>query len=165
VSHIDLLVANARQYVLGGELPNRPVAGVAIVACMDSRIDLSGLLGLPVGDAHVIRNAGGIVTDDVIRSLLISQRLLATTEVMLIHHTDCGMQTFHDDELAARVEADTGHRPPFALGAFADVDVSVRQSADRVRTSPFLPSRDAVRGFVYAVESGLLREVVLLRAP
>lgn len=164
MSHIDLLVENARQYTLTGQLPNRPVAGVAIVACMDSRIDLFGLLGLPVGDAHVIRNAGGIVTDDVIRSLLISQRLLATTEVMLIHHTDCGMQAFRDDELAARVEAETGHRPPFPLGAFSDLDDSVRQSVDRVRTSPFLPSRDCVRGFVYAVESGLLREVVLLRA-
>jgi carbonic anhydrase len=169
VSHIDQLVSNAQQYAAGfraghGELPKQPAAGVAVVACMDSRIDLFGLLGLPVGDAHVIRNAGGVVTDDVIRSLLISQRLLANTEVMLIHHTDCGMQTFQDDDLATQVEADTGHRPPFALGAFTDVDDSVRQSIARIRTSPFLSSRGSVRGFVYAVESGLLREVVLLRA-
>jgi carbonic anhydrase len=131
---------------------------------MDSRIDLFGLLGLPIGDAHVIRNAGGIVTDDVIRSLLISQRLLATAEVMLIHHTDCGMRTFADDEFAARIEAETGHRPPFALGAFADVEASVRESVTRITTSPFLVSRDTVRGFVYEVESGRLREVMLLRA-
>jgi carbonic anhydrase len=169
VSNIEHLVSNAQCYAAGfrashGALPKRPAAGVAIVACMDSRIDLFGLLGLPVGDAHVIRNAGGIVTDDVIRSLLISQRLLGTTEVMLIHHTDCGLLTFHDDELAAQVEADTGVRPPFALGAFADVDDSVRESINRVRTSPLLPARNAVRGFVYEVESGRLRGVVLLRA-
>jgi carbonic anhydrase len=168
VSNIEHLVSNAQRYAAGfrathGALPKQPAAGVAVVACMDSRIDLFGLLGLPIGDAHVIRNAGGIVTDDVIRSLLISQRLLATTEVMLIHHTDCGLLTFHDDELAARIEADTGVRPPFALGAFADVDDSVRESITRVRTSLFLPARDTVRGFVYEVESGRLREVVLLR--
>ena len=166
MSTIDLLVSNARRYAAGfsgGDLPKRPATGLAVVACMDSRIDLFRLLGLAVGDAHVIRNAGGIVTDDTIRSLLISQRLLATTEVMVIQHTDCGLLAFTDDELAARIEADTGRRPPFALGAFADLDDSVRQSVASIKGSPFIPSRDAVRGFVYEVESGYLREVALLR--
>ena len=168
MSVTDELVRNAESYAASfdkGSLPLPPARKVAVLACMDARLNPYGLLGLSEGDAHVIRNAGGVVTDDEIRSLAISQRLLGTEEIVLIHHTDCGMQTFHDDELAARIEADTGHRPPFALGAFTDAEDSVRQSAARVRTSPFLPSRDAVRGFVYAVESGLLREVVLLRAP
>jgi carbonic anhydrase len=165
VSTIDFLVSNARSYAsgfTGAGLPKQPAAGLAVVACMDSRIDLFGLLGVAVGDAHIIRNAGGIVTDDTIRSLLISQRLLATTEVMLIHHTDCGMLAFADDELAARIEADTGRRPPFALGAFADLDANVRESIARIKDSPFIPSRDGIRGFVYEVESGGLREVTLL---
>jgi carbonic anhydrase len=126
---------------------------------MDARINPYGLLGLSEGDAHVIRNAGGVVTDDVIRSLAISQRLLATTEIILIHHSGCGMLSFHDDEVKAQIEADTGIRPPFALEAFPDVDADVRQSIARVKASPFLPHRDAVRGFVYEVESGRLREV------
>jgi carbonic anhydrase len=116
-------------------------------------------LGLDPGDAHVIRNAGGVVSDDVIRSLLLSQRLLGTREVMVIHHTDCGMLKFRDDELKQRLEAETGIKPPFALESFSDLDADVRQSMARVRRSPFLASTDAVRGFVYEVHSGQLREV------
>ena len=132
---------------------------IAVVACMDARLNPSGVLGLSEGDAHVIRNAGGVVTDDVIRSLTISQRLLGTTEIVLIHHTDCGMLSFHDDDVKARIEADTGIRPPFALEAFPDVDADVIQSIARIKASPYLPHRDAVRGFVYEVETGRLREV------
>jgi carbonic anhydrase len=129
---------------------------------MDARLDVYAVLGLKPGDAHIIRNAGGVVTDDAIRSLIISQRLLGTTEIMLIHHSQCGMQTFTDDEVKAEIEADTGLRPPFALEAFRDLDGEVRQSITRVRTSPYLPHRDTVRGFVYEVESGRLREIELL---
>jgi carbonic anhydrase len=167
MSSTDTLVANASRYIGrpghgGGEYIGsygRPTTGVVVVACMDARLDVYGLLGLATGDAHVIRNAGGVVTDDVIRSLTISQRLLGTTEVMLIHHTDCGMLTFTDDEVKAQIEADTGLRPPFALEAFPDLDGDVRQSIARVKASRYLPHRDFVRGFVYEVESGHLREV------
>jgi carbonic anhydrase len=126
---------------------------------MDARLDPARALGLEEGDAHVIRNAGGSVTDDAIRSLLISQRLLGTSEIVLIHHTDCGMLGFQDDEVAAAIEADTGIRPPFALGGFADLEGDVRQSIARVKASPFLPATRSVRGFVYEVETGRLREV------
>lgn len=136
----------------------RPVKGVAVVACMDARLDVSSLLRLSEGDAHVIRNAGGVITDDVIRSLMISQRLLGTTEIMLIHHTQCGMTNFVEKELKDEVEAETGVRPRFPLETFGDVDDNVRRSMERVRSSPFLLSK-IVRGFVYDVDEGTLREV------
>ncbi len=136
-----------------------PGKGVAVVACMDARLDTHKLLGLSEGDAHVIRNAGGVVTDDVIRSLVISQRLLGTREIVLIHHSDCGMLTFKDDDVKAGIEADTGLRPPFALEAFPDVEADVRQSIARIKASPFVPDKGSVRGFVFDVKSGRLREV------
>ncbi|MGI9034336.1 MAG: beta-class carbonic anhydrase [Acidimicrobiales bacterium] len=131
----------------------------AVLTCMDARLNPYAILGLSEGDAHVIRNAGGVVTDDAIRSLVISQRLLGTTEIILVHHTECGMLTFTDDEVKAQIEADTGIRPPFALEAFPDADADVRQSMARIKASPFIPHRDALRGFVYEVETGRLREV------
>jgi len=158
----DDLLKNNEEYARGfdkGDLPLPPAKGVAVVACMDARLDVHGMLGLELGDAHVIRNAGGVITDDEIRSLTISQRMLGTTEIVLIHHTDCGMLTFSDDEVAAQIEADTGVRPPFALESFSDLDENVRDSIERIRTSPFIPHKDAVRGFVYEVETGRLREV------
>jgi carbonic anhydrase len=142
-----------------GELPMPPARRVVVIACMDARLNPYGMLGLREGDAHVIRNAGGVVTDDVIRSLLISQRLLGTSEVALIHHTDCGMLTFRDDDVKAAVQADTGLRPPFALEAFGDPDEDVRQSIARIKANPFVPDKSSVRGFVYDVSSGRLREV------
>jgi carbonic anhydrase len=158
----DELVARAEQYAKEfdkGGLPMPPARKVAVLACMDARLNPYGILGLSEGDAHVIRNAGGVVTDDAIRSLTISQRLLGTTEIILIHHTDCGMLTFHDDEVKAQIEADTGLRPSFALEAFPDADADVLQSIARIKASPFIPHTDAVRGFVYEVETGRLREV------
>ena len=158
----DALIANSERYTAAfdkGSLPLPPATHVAVVACMDARLNPYGVLGLSEGDAHVIRNAGGVVTDDVIRSLTISQRLLATTEIILIHHTDCGMLTFHDDDVKAQIEADTGIRPPFALEAFPDLDADIRQSIARIKASPYIPHRDAIRGFVYEVETGALREV------
>lgn len=145
--------------VSDGPLPAAPARRVAIVACMDARLPPLDALGLALGDAHVIRNAGGIVTDDVIRSLAISQRKLGTTEIVLVHHTDCGMTSFTDAEFAAELEADAGEAPPFAIGAFADAAESVRESIRRLRRSPFLTSRDRIRGYVYDVESGDLAEV------
>ena len=142
-----------------GDLPMPPGRGVAVVACMDARLDPARALGLEEGDAHVIRNAGGVVTDDAIRSLVISQRLLGTSEIILIHHTDCGMLTFTDDEVKRQIEQETGLRPSFALEAFSDVETDVVQSIARVKASPFLPSKDSVRGFVYEVDTGRLREV------
>jgi carbonic anhydrase len=142
-----------------GDKPMPPARQLAVVACMDARLHVSTLLGLDVGDAHIIRNAGGVVSDDAIRSLVISQRLLGTTEIMLIHHTDCGMLTFTDDAVKAQIKADTGIRPAFSLEAFADLDDDVRQSLARVKASPFIPHRDNVRGFVYDVKTGRLREV------
>jgi carbonic anhydrase len=136
-----------------------PGKQIAIVACMDARLETGALLGLQEGDAHVIRNAGGVVTDDAIRSLTISQRLLGTREIMLIHHTDCGMLTFNDGDVKDQILADTGVRPPFAMEAFSDLDADVRQSIARIQASPFVPHKDQVRGFVYEVESGKLREV------
>ncbi|HYZ02547.1 MAG TPA: carbonic anhydrase [Candidatus Binatia bacterium] len=150
--------AYASTFDLGG-LPHQPAQRLAVVACMDSRIDVHRVLGLREGDAHVIRNAGGVVTDDVIRSLLISQRLLGTEEVLLLHHTRCGMQSFRDDDLKADVERDTGVRPSFALEAFADLEGDVRQSIARLRSSPFVADQ-RVRGFVYDVDTGRLAEVV-----
>jgi carbonic anhydrase len=162
LSSTDTFVANAERYAARfdqGDLPLPPATGAAVVACMDARLNPYGLLGLSEGDAHVIRNAGGVVTDDVIRSLAISQRLLGTTEIILIHHTGCGMLTFHDDDVKAQIEADTGIRPPFALEAFPDLEGDVRQSIARIKASPFVPHKDAIRGFVYEIETGRLREV------
>lgn len=162
MSIVDDLLANNASYAVGfskGSLPMPPAKQVAVVACMDARLETGALLGLLEGDAHVIRNAGGVVTDDVIRSLVISQRLLGTREIMLIHHTDCGMLTFEDDELKAQIERDTGIRPTFAMDAFSDVEADVLQSIARVRASPFIPHKDVVRGFIYEVETGRLREV------
>jgi carbonic anhydrase len=162
VSTTDDLLRNNQDYAASfssGDLPMPPATQVAVVACMDARLSVYGVLGLREGDAHVIRNAGGVVTDDVIRSLTISQRLLGTREVILIHHTDCGMLTFKDDEVKADIEADTGLRPPFALEAFSDLDQDVRQSIARIKASPFVPRKESVRGFVLDVRTGALREV------
>jgi carbonic anhydrase len=142
-----------------GDLPLPPAKGVAVVACMDARLNVYGMLGLQEGDAHVIRNAGGVITDDEIRSLAISQRLLGTREIILIHHTDCGMLTFTDDDVKAQIQAETGIKPEFALEAFSDLEEDVRQSIARIQANPFILHKDAVRGFVYEVETGRLREV------
>jgi carbonic anhydrase len=162
VSTIDELLTNANSYSESfsrGDLPLPPAKHVAIVACVDARLNPYGLLGLHEGDAHVIRNAGGVITDDEIRSLAISQRLLGTEEIMLIHHTDCGMLTFSDDDFRRQVQKDTGVKPEWAAEAFDDLEEDVRQSIARIKASPFIPKKDAVRGFVYEVESGELREV------
>ena len=164
MSSTDAYVANSEQYAAGfdkGHLPLPPAKQTAVVACMDARLNPYGVLGLSEGDSHVIRNAGGVVTDDVIRSLTISQRLLGTKEIILIHHTGCGMLTFHDDDVKAQIEADTGIRPSFALEAFSDVDADVRQSIARIKASPFIPRKDKIRGFVYDVRSGRLNEVAV----
>jgi carbonic anhydrase len=141
------------------DLPMPPGKKTAVVACMDARLDPARALGLEEGDAHVIRNAGGVITDDAIRSLAISQRLLGTEEIILIHHTDCGMLTFSDDDFKRQIQDDTGIKPGWAAEAFGDLDEDVRQSIARIKASPFLPKTDAVRGFVYEVETGRLREV------
>jgi carbonic anhydrase len=157
----DDLVRNAERYADRfdkGDLPLPPAKKVAIVACMDARLIPTRVLGLEEGDAHVIRNAGGVVTDDTIRSLAISQRLLGTEEVILIHHTDCGMLTFTDDEFKRSVQEDVGIKPEWAAEAFPDLDEDVRQSIARIQSSPFVPNKN-VRGFVYEVETGKLREV------
>ena len=142
-----------------GDLPLPPGKGVAVLACMDARLNVYGMLGLEEGDAHVIRNAGGVVTDDEIRSLTISQRLLGTREIILIHHTDCGMLTFSDDEVKQEIQEDVGVKPHFALESFSDLEGDVRQSIGRIKASPFIPHKDSVRSFVYEVETGRLREV------
>ena len=142
-----------------GDLPMPPGKGLAVVACMDARLNVYALLGLQEGEAHVIRNAGGVVTEDVIRSLAISQRLLGTNEVILVHHTDCGMLTFTDDQVKADIEADTGLRPHFALEAFSDLERDIRQSIARIKASPFVPNKDSVRGFIFDVTTGKLQEV------
>jgi carbonic anhydrase len=142
-----------------GQLPLPPARKLAVVACMDARLHVSKILGLKEGDAHVIRNAGGAVTDDAIRSLAISQRLLGTEEIVLIHHTDCGMLTFEDDEVKGQIERETGIRPPFALEAFSDLEQDVRQSIARIKANPFIPRKGSVRGFVYDVRTGRLDEV------
>ena len=162
MSVTDDLLKNNEEYVRGfdkGDLPMPPAKGVAVVACMDARLNVYGMLGLQEGDAHVIQNAGGVITDDEIRSLVISQRLLGTREIVLIHHTDCGMLTFTDDAVKDQIQADTGIRPEFALESFSDLEGDVRQSMARIQASPFIPHKDAVRGFVYEVETGRLREV------
>jgi carbonic anhydrase len=161
VSVTDDLLRNNEAYAgsfTKGDLPLPPSRKLAVVACMDARLDVHRILGLEEGEAHVIRNAGGVVTEDVIRSLTISQRLLDTQEVILIHHTDCGMLTFSDDAVKERIYRDTGIRPSFALEAFGDLADDVRQSMARIEASPFVP-RKAVRGFVYDVRSGRLDEV------
>jgi len=164
VETIDELLGNNRAFaelLPDRHLDVRPSRGLAIVTCMDSRLDVFAALGLSDGEAHVLRNAGGVVTDDVIRSLAISQRKLGTREVMLIHHTDCGMQKLSDDGFRAELEEATGVAPSFAIESFADADADVRQSLLRVRRSAFLPHRDRVRGFVYDVDSRRLREVTV----
>jgi carbonic anhydrase len=161
MSKTDECIENNRRYAesFAGPLPLPPSAGVAVVACMDARLNIYSILGLQEGEAHVIRNAGGVVTEDEIRSLAISQRLLGTTQIILIHHTDCGMLTFTDDGFKASIEAETGIKPPWAAEAFVDLDDDVRQSIKRITTSPFIPHTDAVRGFVFDVATGLLNEV------
>jgi carbonic anhydrase len=163
MSTTDELLKNAEAYAASfdkGDLPLPPGRKIAVLACMDARLNPYGLLGLTEGDAHVIRNAGGVVTDDEIRSLAISQRLLGTEEIVLIHHTDCGMLTFTDDDFKQSVLDDTGIKPEWAAEAFSDLDVDVKQSIARIKASPFIPNKDSVRGFVYEVETGKLREVV-----
>ena len=157
----DLLDKNA-SYAASfdqGDAPLPPALSLAVVACMDARLDTHALLGIGVGDAHVIRNAGGVVTDDAIRSLTISQRLLGTTSIMLIHHTDCGMLTFRDDDVKDAIAADTGIRPSFSMEAFPDLDGDIRQSIARIEASPFIPAKDDIRGFVYDCATGKLNEV------
>jgi len=157
----ELLQNNAAyaEYFEKGDLPLPPARGVAVVACMDARLDVHKILGLEEGDAHVIRNAGGVITDDEVRSLTISQRLLGTREVILIHHTDCGMLTFSDDELKAQIHEDVGLKPHFSMESFSDLEEDVRQSVARIQASPFIPHKESVRGFIYEVETGRLREV------
>jgi carbonic anhydrase len=162
MSTTDELLQNAERYAAEfdkADLPIPPARKVAVVACMDARLIPTKVLGLEEGDAHVIRNAGGVITDDGIRSLAISQRLLGTEEVILIHHTDCGMLTFSDDEFKRQIQDETGIKPEWAAEAFSDLDEDVRQSIARIKASPFIPKKDGVRGFVYEVETGRLREV------
>jgi carbonic anhydrase len=162
MSVTDELLRNNEAYADAfekGDLPLPPAKGVAVVACMDARLDVHKILGLEEGDAHVIRNAGGVITDDEIRSLAISQRLLGTTEIVLIHHTDCGMLTFSDDELKQQIQDDVGIKPHFSMESFSDLEEDVRQSTARIQASPFVPNKDSVRGFIYEVETGRLREV------
>ena len=162
MSVTDELLQNNAAYAESfdkGDLPLPPARAVAVVACMDARLDVHKILGLEEGDAHVIRNAGGVITDDEIRSLTISQRLLGTREVILIHHTDCGMLTFSDDELKQQIHEEVGMKPHFSMESFSDLEDDVRQSVARIKASPFIPHKDAVRGFIYEVETGRLREV------
>ncbi|MGB7449867.1 MAG: carbonic anhydrase [Ornithinimicrobium sp.] len=162
MSVTDELLSNARSYADSfhrGDLPLPPARGVAVVACMDARLNVYGLLGLNEGDGHVIRNAGGVVTADALRSLAISQRLLGTTEIVLIHHTDCGMLTFTDDQFRSSIEADTGVKPAWSAETFTDLDADVRQSIARIGADTSIPTKDSVRGFVYDVSTGDLREV------
>lgn len=161
MSVTDQLLQNNAAYAetFTGPLPLPPSKHVAVVACMDARLDVYRILGLNEGEAHVIRNAGGVITDDEIRSLAISQRLLGTKEVVLVHHTDCGMLTFTDDEFREAIRQETGIKPAWAAEAFDDLDTDVRQSVARITSSPFVPDTSSVRGFVFDVASGLLREV------
>ena len=162
MSVTDELLQNNMAYAESfekGDLPLPPARGVAVVACMDARLDVHKILGLEEGEAHVIRNAGGVITDDEIRSLSISQRLLGTREVVLIHHTDCGMLTFSDDELKAQIHEEVGMKPHFSMESFSDLEEDVRQSIARIKASPFISHKESVRGFVYEVETGKLREV------
>jgi carbonic anhydrase len=162
MSVTDELLKNNERYANSfdkGNLPMPPAKKVAVLACMDARLDVHKILGLEEGDAHVIRNAGGVATDDAIRSLTISQRLLGTEEVILIHHTDCGMLTFKDDDVKRQIERETGIKPPFALEAFDDLEEDVRQSIGRIEASPFIPKKSSIRGFIYDARSGRLNEV------
>src|SRR5499427_2749756 len=161
MSATEQYLANNARYAetFSGPLPMPPSAHVAVVACMDARMNVYGLLGLSEGESHVIRNAGGVVTDDAIRSLAISQRLLGTSEIILIHHTDCGMLTFTDDAFKRSIQDETGIKPPWAAEAFSVLDEDVRQSIARIKASPFVPHRDAIRGFVFDVATGKLNEV------
>jgi carbonic anhydrase len=162
MSTTDELLKNAEDYAANfenGELPLPPAKGVVVLACMDARLNPYGILGLSEGDAHVIRNAGGVVTEDEIRSIAISQRLLGTKEIILIHHTDCGMLTFTDDEFKKQIQDDTGIKPTWSAEAFDDLETDVRQSIARIKSSPFIPNKDSVRGFVYDVKTGKLDEV------
>ena len=162
MSVTDELVENNKEYAANfdkGDLPIPPAKKVAVVACMDARLVPTRLLGLEEGDAHVIRNAGGLVTDQEIRSLSISQTLLGTEEIVLIHHTDCGMLSFTDDQFKDQIEESAGQRPDWEPGAFSDLEENVRSSIRRIQDSPFVPKKDAIRGFVYEVETGRLREV------
>jgi len=162
VTATDELVANNQRYASAFMVPapGRPTRGIAVVGCMDARMNVYALLGLAEGEAHVIRNAGGLVTEDVLRSLAISQHELGTTEVMLIHHTKCGMQTFTDREFKAKLQAVTGHVPSWESGAFANVDADVRACINRVKACEFLTHTHTVRGFVFDVDRGALREVI-----
>ena len=161
MSVTDEYLKNNEAYAtnFSGPLPLPPSRNIAVVACMDARLDVYGILGLGQGESHVIRNAGGVVTDDEIRSLAISQRLLGTKEIILIHHTDCGMLTFTDDDFKDGIQAETGIKPEWAAEAFPDLDEDVRQSIKRIKNSPFIPHTDAVRGFVFDVATGKLNEV------
>jgi carbonic anhydrase len=162
MSATDQLLENAERYAedfRAGDLPLPPARRVAVLACMDARLNPYGLLGLQEGDAHVIRNAGGVVTDDEVRSLSISQRLLGTEEIILIHHTDCGMLTFVDDDFRREIQRDTGVKPEWAAEAFDNLEDDVRQSIARIKASPFIPRKDQIRGFVYDVRTGRLHEV------
>ena len=162
MSTTDDLLRNAQAYADSfdkGDLPLPPSRKVAVLACMDARLDPNAVLGLQEGDAHVIRNAGGVVTDDAIRSLAISQRLLGTEEVVLIHHTGCGMLIFNDDEFKRSIQDEVGIKPTWSAESFGDLEEDVRQSVARIRASPFIPRKDSIRGFVYEVETGRLREV------
>ncbi|MEU2617879.1 carbonic anhydrase [Streptomyces sp. NPDC007157] len=162
MSVTDELLANNARYAesFSGPLPLPPSRRIAVVACMDARLNVYAILGLNDGEAHVIRNAGGVVTQDEIRSLAISQRLLGTEEIILIHHTDCGMLTFTDDGFKDAIQKDTGIRPPWAAEAFADLDTDVRQSIARIKADPFVVHKDRVRGFVFDVATGRLAEVL-----
>lgn len=162
MSVTDDLIRNNEAYSRSfnkGQLPMPPAKHVAVLACMDARLDVHKILGLQEGEAHVIRNAGGVATDDAIRSLVISQRLLGTKEIILIHHSDCGMLTFKDDEVKGQIEKETGIRPQFALEAFSNLEADVEQSIARIKASPFIPDKTSVRGFVYDVKTGRLNEV------
>src|SRR5262245_1961352 len=163
VTVTDELLRNAEQYAASfdkGALPLPPAKKVAVLACMDARLNPYGILGLEEGDAHVIRNAGGVVTDDEIRSLSISQRLLGTEEIILIHHTDCGMLTFEDADFRLHIQEETGVKPAWSAETFSNLEDDVRQSIARIKSSPFIPKKDSVRGFVYDVHTGRLEEVV-----
>jgi carbonic anhydrase len=162
MSAVDDYVKNNKEYARthAGGLPGRPAKKIAVVACMDVRLDLDPMLGLGDGEAHVLRNAGGVVTDDMVRSLAISQRLLGTREIMLIHHTDCGMQKTTEEEFKAAIESETGIRPPWAVESFGDAGQDVRQSIGRLKASPFIPHKEAIRGFVFDVDTGNLNEVI-----
>ena len=162
MSVTDELLQNAERYAADfdrGDLPLPPGKRVVVLACMDARLNPYGLLGLNEGDAHVIRNAGGVVTDDEIRSISISQRLLGTEEIILIHHTDCGMLTFADDEFRRQIQQETGLKPGWAAEAFDNLEEDVRQSIARIKASPFIPKKGHIRGFVYDVKTGALDEV------